>query len=102
MGDSSRQTQCQLPIAHLLTHLVLLVHSSTEPPFDRHDWIVHRPVPSDPTGPATELRYVIDYYSAPPDEEGNPVFYLDVRPALDSVGAIGMRAGSWLSGLFGR
>ncbi|WVQ93164.1 hypothetical protein IAU59_000228 [Kwoniella sp. CBS 9459] len=75
---------------------------NTEPPFDRHDWIVTRPVPtstpvapspstapSTPAAPAAEVptvstRYVIDYYSAPPDEDGNPVFSLDVRPALDS------------------
>jgi len=63
--------------------------------------VIHRPVPSDPTGPQTELRYVIDYYSAPPDEEGNPVFYLDVRPALDSFGAWGMRAQGLVSGWFG-
>ena len=31
-----------------------------------------------------EVRYVIDYYSAPDDEEGQPVFNLDVRPAVDS------------------
>lgn len=77
-----------------------LSRRSTEPPFDRHDWVVHRPVPSDPEGPATEIRYVIDYYSALPDDEGNPVFYLDVRPALDSVGAVGMRLGGMFSGLF--
>lgn len=34
------------------------------------------------------MRYIIDYYSAPDDAEGNPVFSLDVRPALDSVGSI--------------
>ena len=57
---------------------------STEPPFDRHDWIVRRP-----TG--EEVRYVIDYYSAPPEPDGSPVFSLDVRPALDSVGSIKQR-----------
>lgn len=80
---------------HLILGQIFPSKFNTEPPFDRHDWIVHRPVPSDPTGPATEQRYVIDYYSAPPDEEGNPVFYLDVRPALDGVGAWGMRLGRW-------
>lgn len=86
---------------------------NTEPPFDRHDWIVSRPV-SDPgsgsststatsgTGAAaqtsasattttTTTRYVIDYYSAPPDEDGNPVFSLDVRPALDSFESLSER-----------
>lgn len=50
---------------------------STEPPFDRHDWVVRR----SKTG--EEVRYVIDYYSAPPEPDGSPVFSLDVRPALD-------------------
>jgi len=48
----------------------------TPPPFDRHDWTIDRC--------GREVRYVIDYYSAP-DEGDNPVFYLDVRPALDSI-----------------
>ena len=57
---------------------------STEPPFDRHDWIVR-------TNSGEEVRYVIDYYSAPPEPDGSPVFSLDVRPALDSVGSIRQR-----------
>lgn len=56
-------------------------HFNTEPPFDRHDWIVRRH-----TG--QEVRYVIDYYSAPPEPDGSPVFSLDVRPALDSFGSL--------------
>lgn len=55
---------------------------SSEAPFDRHDWIVRRP------GSGEEVRYVIDYYSAPPEPDGSPVFSLDVRPALDSVSSI--------------
>ena len=55
---------------------------STEPPFDRHDWIVRRPKTGE------EVRYVIDYYSAPPEPDGSPVFSLDVRPALDSFGSV--------------
>ena len=31
---------------------------------------------------------MIDYYSAPPTPDGEPVFALDVRPALDSVQSI--------------
>ena len=58
---------------------------STEPPFDRHDWIVRRPKTGE------EVRYVIDYYSAPPEPDGSPVFSLDVRPALDSVGSVKQR-----------
>ncbi|KAI0793943.1 cytochrome c/c1 heme-lyase [Fomes fomentarius] len=57
---------------------------NTEPPFDRHDWIVRR-------NGGEEVRYVIDYYSAPPEPDGSPVFSLDVRPALDSVGSIKQR-----------
>ncbi|KDR80675.1 hypothetical protein GALMADRAFT_241050 [Galerina marginata CBS 339.88] len=55
---------------------------NTEPPFDRHDWIVRRQKTSE------EVRYVIDYYSAPPEPDGSPVFSLDVRPALDSFGSL--------------
>jgi hypothetical protein len=55
---------------------------SAEPPFDRHDWIVRRPRTGE------EVRYVIDYYSAPPEADGSPVFSLDVRPALDSFSSI--------------
>lgn len=58
---------------------------SDEPPFDRHDWIVRRPRTGE------EVRYVIDYYSAPTTAHGDPVFSLDVRPALDSVGSIRAR-----------
>ncbi|KZT10024.1 cytochrome c and c1 heme-lyase [Laetiporus sulphureus 93-53] len=58
---------------------------NTEPPFDRHDWIVRRRTTGE------EVRYVIDYYSAPPEPDGSPVFSLDVRPALDSVGSIRQR-----------
>ncbi|EJD07333.1 cytochrome c and c1 heme-lyase [Fomitiporia mediterranea MF3/22] len=52
---------------------------NSEPPFDRHDWIVKR------RSTGEEVRYVIDYYSAPPEPDGSPCFSLDVRPALDSV-----------------
>lgn len=76
---------------------------STMPPFDRHDWIVTRPPlsetpdtitpksESDSSAGTLTTRYVIDYYSAPPDEEGNPVFHLDVRPALDNLESINLR-----------
>lgn len=53
-----------------------------EPPFDRHDWVVRRPKTGE------EVRYVIDYYSAPPEPDGSPAFSLDVRPALDSFGSL--------------
>ncbi|KAG6840247.1 hypothetical protein C0991_007940 [Blastosporella zonata] len=58
---------------------------NSEAPFDRHDWIVRRPKTGE------EVRYVIDYYSAPPEPDGSPVFSLDVRPALDSFGSIKQR-----------
>lgn len=60
---------------------------SSEAPFDRHDWVVRRPA-ANPNDKEREVRYVIDYYSAPDDPETDePVFHLDVRPALDSVEA---------------
>lgn len=60
---------------------------STEPPFDRHDWIVRRP---DQQG--KEVRYVIDYYSVPDDpDKDEPEFVLDVRPALDSIESLSVR-----------
>lgn len=54
---------------------------NSAPPFDRHDWFVQRRLPS---GETKELRYVIDYYAGPPEPTGEPVFYLDVRPAVDT------------------
>lgn len=59
----------------------------TEPPFDRHDWIVQRRV----GGEVKEVRYVIDYYDAGEDERGEPVYNLDVRPAVDGVGSAAER-----------
>lgn len=56
----------------------------TEPPFDRHDWFVSRDIGGTPK----EVRYVIDYYSGPPEPTGEPVFYLDVRPAATPTGAV--------------
>jgi cytochrome c heme-lyase len=53
---------------------------AAEPPFDRHDWFVKR---CNKEGACKELRYVIDYYEGPPEPTGEPVFYLDVRPAVD-------------------
>jgi len=62
-----------------------VLYHSTEPPFDRHDWIVRRP------RDGTEVRYVIDYYSTPPTPDGAPGFALDVRPALDSFESVQQR-----------
>ncbi|KAI5838737.1 cytochrome c/c1 heme-lyase [Morchella snyderi] len=58
------------------------------PPFDRHDWYVLRE-------DGQEVRYVIDYYSGAPEPTGEPVFYLDVRPAIDRPSAIAERAIKW-------
>ncbi|KAI0133448.1 cytochrome c/c1 heme-lyase [Xylariales sp. AK1849] len=63
---------------------------ATEPPFDRHDWFVSRDI----NGQKNEVRYVIDYYSGPPEETGEPVFYLDVRPAVTPTVAV-ERAMRW-------
>lgn len=52
-----------------------------EGPFDRHDWYVQRTLDD---GSQKEVRYVIDYYSGEPEPTGEPVFFLDVRPAIDS------------------
>ncbi|XP_035214541.1 cytochrome c-type heme lyase-like [Stegodyphus dumicola] len=52
-----------------------------ELPFDRHDWIVDRC--------GKEVRYVIDYYDSGEVNVQNGRFaILDVRPALDSFGAV--------------
>ncbi|EUC59739.1 cytochrome C and c1 heme-lyase [Rhizoctonia solani AG-3 Rhs1AP] len=56
-----------------------------QPPFDRHDWIVRRPKTQE------EVRYVIDYYGGEPDANGQPIFNLDVRPALDNFDGIKTR-----------
>ncbi|MCJ1472593.1 holocytochrome c synthase [Lambiella insularis] len=63
-----------------------------EPPFDRHDWFVQRQAAA---GQTREVRYVIDYYSGPPEPTGEPVFYLDVRPAVDRPSAAVERMMRW-------
>ncbi|CAE6487800.1 unnamed protein product [Rhizoctonia solani] len=67
------------------THAIGMGVRSVQPPFDRHDWIVRRPKTQE------EVRYVIDYYGGESDENGQPVFNLDVRPALDNFDSIKMR-----------
>lgn len=74
-------------------------------PFDRHDWTIHRPTAAGTGGssymsggatqPYTAHRYVIDYYHLPNDEDGNPVFSLDVRPAVDDLAAVQERVAKW-------
>ncbi|XP_071494998.1 holocytochrome c-type synthase-like [Diadema antillarum] len=61
-----------------------------EKPFDRHDWIVDRC--------GKKVRYVIDYYDGGPVNRKTYEFaILDVRPALDSPGAMWdrMKAAYW-------
>ncbi|KAG5520243.1 hypothetical protein PMAC_001321 [Pneumocystis sp. 'macacae'] len=57
-------------------------------PFDTHDWYVSRD--------GKIVRYVIDYYDAPPEPSGEPVFYLDVRPAIDTPIAAYDRISVWM------
>ncbi|KIJ55373.1 hypothetical protein M422DRAFT_199566 [Sphaerobolus stellatus SS14] len=70
---------------YMLAGWLLPSRFNSEPPFDRHDWIVRRPKTNE------EVRYIIDYYGAPPEPDGTPVFSLDVRPALDSIGSLKTR-----------
>ncbi|CAO2647844.1 Nn.00g087660.m01.CDS01 [Neocucurbitaria sp. VM-36] len=63
----------------------------TAPPFDRHDWYVQR---CNEKG-CKEVRYVIDYYEGEPEATGEPVFYLDVRPAIDGPTGAAERAVRW-------
>jgi cytochrome c heme-lyase len=93
MGRKDLPIQVQVSFLIQIKRRMKLI-TSAEPPFDRHDWIVTRPVPDAPKdspAPTTTTRYVIDYYSAPEDEEGNPVFILDVRPALDDFASLAQR-----------
>lgn len=61
---------------------------SGELPFDRHDWIVLRGDPKSTDGEYPgyrRIRYVLEFYGGPDDENGYPTFSVDVRPALDNV-----------------
>nr|DBA44780.1 TPA_exp: holocytochrome c synthase [Leiosporoceros dussii] len=56
-----------------------------EAPFDRHDWTVDRG--------GREMRYIIDfYYDEVGAQSGKWPFFIDVRPALDSLPAALLRA----------
>jgi cytochrome c heme-lyase len=61
------------------------------PPFDRHDWFVERCTKDK----CEEVRYVIDYYEGDPEPTGEPVFYLDVRPAIDGPRGVAERVVRW-------
>ncbi|KTW31427.1 hypothetical protein T552_00071 [Pneumocystis carinii B80] len=63
-------------------------------PFDRHDWYVSRN--------GKIVRYVIDYYDAPLEPSGEVAFYLDVRPAIDTPGAVYDRISAWTSKTWAR
>lgn len=63
----------------------------TAPPFDRHDWFVER---CNEKG-CEEVRYVIDYYEGEPEPTGEPVFFLDVRPAVDGPTSAAERTIRW-------
>lgn len=63
----------------------------TRPPFDRHDWFVER---CNEAG-CREVRYVIDYYEGDPEPTGEPVFFLDVRPAVDGPRSAAERTIRW-------
>ncbi|KAL8279000.1 hypothetical protein RQP46_008669 [Phenoliferia psychrophenolica] len=89
---------------HLFLGAILPSRFGFVRPFDRHDWVVHRPAPSSAQAAYTAAsssqaftthRYVIDYYALPDDDEGNPVFSLDVRPAVDSPAAVVERVSEW-------
>ncbi|GAA5966275.1 hypothetical protein JCM3765_002583 [Sporobolomyces pararoseus] len=90
---------------HLFMGKILPNYYASVKPFDRHDWIVHRPAVAGSNGssymsggqttPYTSHRYVIDYYHLADDKEGNPVFSLDVRPAVDDFSAVKERVEEW-------
>lgn len=90
MGRPSELT----PKARMMSFMAWLYPSKfpDNPPFDRHDWFVQR---HGPGGKEREVRYVIDYYSGPPEPTGEPVFYLDVRPAVDGPTAACERMMRW-------
>lgn len=82
------------PKARVLQYLAQMFPDKfgQEPPFDRHDWYVAR---RQSDGSIKEVRYVIDYYGGGLQATGEPVFYLDIRPALDSPTAAAERAIRW-------
>jgi cytochrome c heme-lyase len=97
MGRPSEPT----PKARILSALgyVMPDKFGGEPPFDRHDWYVAR---RQPDGSVKQVRYVIDYYGGGVQATGEPVFYLDIRPALDTPTAAVERAMRWGGDLWHR
>jgi len=80
--------------SQLFASWLLPSYVKAERPFDRHDWLIRR-------ASGEHVRYIIDYYSAQPDEEGNPAFILDVRPASDCASNIRRRIVHVAEGLSG-
>ncbi|MBW0482414.1 hypothetical protein O181_022129 [Austropuccinia psidii MF-1] len=79
---------------HLLLGRLFPSTYSGQKPFDRHDWLIRRE--SFGTVEQDKLhRYVIDYYTDADDEDGNPVFYFDVRPAIDDLDSLSVRLREW-------
>ncbi|WAQ92372.1 hypothetical protein PtA15_16A279 [Puccinia triticina] len=68
-------------------------------PFDRHDWSISREHLRNSDAQQVEksklCRYVIDYYNGGTDEDGNPVFHFDVRPAIDDLDSLVVRLKEW-------
>ena len=79
-----------------------------QPPFDRHDWTIVRPS-SEPGAEPQRMRYIIDFYAGQASssagsaqalanagkDKGKVSFYLDVRPAPDTIEGIAMRMHRW-------
>ncbi|RMD44816.1 hypothetical protein DV735_g263, partial [Chaetothyriales sp. CBS 134920] len=93
--------QTPSPKARVMSTLGTLLpnHFSADPPFDRHDWYVERTLPN---GSKKQVRYVIDYYSGGEEADGEQVFFLDIRPALDTPTAAAERAMRWGGDLWWR
>ncbi|KAL8243594.1 hypothetical protein R6Q59_009852 [Mikania micrantha] len=68
-------------------------------PFDRHDWYVAR---KQSDGSVLEKRYVIDYYGGGLQATGEPVFFLDIRPAIDGPTGAAERMIRWGSDVWWR
>ncbi len=83
---------CVSSFSAAIPHLCLILYTRRyNPPFDRHDWVVERC--------GTRVRYVIDFYAGRtlPGTSNNVSFFLDVRPALDSWEAVGMRTSMFVN-----
>jgi cytochrome c heme-lyase len=91
------QLNCHCSTALFYVKILTCYAQGYKLPFDRHDWIVDRC--------GQDVRYVIDFYTGAPQPGVPTSMHLDVRPALDSVGALWDRlrvqlgyvaSGSWL------